>query len=232
VDAALRMPGGGAHALGPGQFTDDSELALCLAAGLATRPCAGGPRGPAPFPLDAVAHAYGRWLESPPFDVGATCAASMAAATPAGAAPAVGVGRRMQARAAERSGESKANGALMRATPVGIWAHRLPAEGVAEAAIADASLSHPNAAAKARARAARPARRTSLLMRTPASRLQRRRLLANADPPANPTLAGGQRRVLRRARAPHPRPPRRRRRAGRRRRLAGGARRRGGARLV
>lgn len=31
VRNALRMPGGGVHRLGPGQITDDSELAICLA---------------------------------------------------------------------------------------------------------------------------------------------------------------------------------------------------------
>lgn len=28
------MPGGGVHAVGPGQITDDTELALCLAQGM------------------------------------------------------------------------------------------------------------------------------------------------------------------------------------------------------
>lgn len=41
---------------------------------------------------------------------------------------------------------SKANGALMRATPLAIWAHRLPAQAIAAAAAADARLSHPNQA--------------------------------------------------------------------------------------
>lgn len=31
VHSAMRMPGGGAHGVGPGQLTDDTELALCLA---------------------------------------------------------------------------------------------------------------------------------------------------------------------------------------------------------
>ena len=45
-----------------------------------------------------------------------------------------------------QSAASKANGALMRATPLAIWAHRLPAEAIAAAAAADARLSHPNQA--------------------------------------------------------------------------------------
>lgn len=39
---------------------------------------------------------------------------------------------------------SKANGALMRAAPLGVWAHRLEASAVAKLAQADADLSHPN----------------------------------------------------------------------------------------
>lgn len=45
-----------------------------------------------------------------------------------------------------QSAASKANGALMRATPLAIWAHRLPAQAIAAAAAADARLSHPNQA--------------------------------------------------------------------------------------
>ena len=33
IEWAMSMPGGGTHRVGPGQFTDDSELALCLAQG-------------------------------------------------------------------------------------------------------------------------------------------------------------------------------------------------------
>lgn len=44
----------------------------------------------------------------------------------------------------ESSTGSKANGALMRATPLAIWAHRLPAPAIAAAAAADACLSHPS----------------------------------------------------------------------------------------
>ena len=52
----------------------------------------------------------------------------------------------MQERAQEGSGDSKANGALMRAMPIAVWAHRLAAEEVAALAAADALLSHPNPA--------------------------------------------------------------------------------------
>jgi ADP-ribosylglycohydrolase len=65
VRHALTFPGGGAHGVGPGQFTDDGELALCLARGLASAP-------PPEFPAAAVAAQYAAWLAGPPgpFDVG------------------------------------------------------------------------------------------------------------------------------------------------------------------
>lgn len=50
----------------------------------------------------------------------------------------------LQRQAQRRSAASKANGALMRATPIAIWARELPPAAIAEHACADASLSHPN----------------------------------------------------------------------------------------
>ena len=40
---------------------------------------------------------------------------------------------------------SKANGSLMRVTPLGIWGHNLALERIADCALQDTSLSHPNA---------------------------------------------------------------------------------------
>lgn len=53
------------HSVGPGQVTDDSELALCLARGLRSGP-------PPTFPAAAVADQYVSWTEGPPgpFDIG------------------------------------------------------------------------------------------------------------------------------------------------------------------
>jgi ADP-ribosylglycohydrolase len=52
VDVALALPGGGCWEVGRGQFTDDTELALCLAHGLA------GHHPSAGFPADSVALQY------------------------------------------------------------------------------------------------------------------------------------------------------------------------------
>ena len=34
MDEYMKMPGGGPHEVGPGQITDDSELAICLMVGI------------------------------------------------------------------------------------------------------------------------------------------------------------------------------------------------------
>jgi ADP-ribosylglycohydrolase/fructose-1,6-bisphosphatase/inositol monophosphatase family enzyme len=109
-----------------GQPTDDSELALALARSLAGR---------ADWSAETVAAAYGAWYASRPFDIGMTTRRAFlaAAAAPAG-----------KAIAAQQAADphSQSNGALMRCSPIGIWA-RDPTEAAA-AARADALLSHPN----------------------------------------------------------------------------------------
>lgn len=50
--------------LAPGQVTDDSELAMCLMQGL----IAGGGK----LDLNEICSMYGKWMKSPPFDIGQT----------------------------------------------------------------------------------------------------------------------------------------------------------------
>jgi ADP-ribosylglycohydrolase/fructose-1,6-bisphosphatase/inositol monophosphatase family enzyme len=97
-----------------GQPTDDSEMALALGRAIVER---GG------YEADAVLEAYTAWAGSGPFDVGGTVRAALA-------------GRPNAA--------SEANGSLMRASPLGVFAHRLPAEGAAALGRLDAGLTHPN----------------------------------------------------------------------------------------
>lgn len=52
MEKALTLPGGGCFAVGPGQFTDDTELALCQAYGLAGHAPSDG------FPTESVATQY------------------------------------------------------------------------------------------------------------------------------------------------------------------------------
>jgi ADP-ribosyl-[dinitrogen reductase] hydrolase len=136
VRRAMGMPGGGAHNVGPGQVTDDSELAIHLLRALAAADAAAG------FPADAVAAGYVAWHRSEPFDMGHTCARAFGFVK---AAAAAGAAADMSANARRYNMMSQANGALMRVAPLAVWARGLPAAAVAEMARQDARLSHPNA---------------------------------------------------------------------------------------
>ena len=59
VERGLSMQGKGRWGLGPGQITDDSELALALAKGLA--------ESKATLDLNIIVKWYGKWMASPPF---------------------------------------------------------------------------------------------------------------------------------------------------------------------
>ena len=113
-DGPRRLRGGGRFRLLGGQPTDDSELALALARAIVERDG---------FERDAVLEAYRGWLRSSPFDVGDTIGAALRDhASPA----------------------SQANGSLMRASPLGVYAHALAPRRGAELARQDATLTHPN----------------------------------------------------------------------------------------
>jgi ADP-ribosylglycohydrolase len=84
---------------------------------------------------EAVAAAYAGWYASRPFDIGGTTRQALSAAARAGS------GRAAAAMAAA-SRTSQANGALMRCSPIGIWA--CGPDEAAAAAREDAALTHPH----------------------------------------------------------------------------------------
>lgn len=135
VERALTYPGGGVLRVAPGQVTDDGELTICLLHALA---------GEREFSLDRVAGWYGRWLRSSPFDIGNATNAGLAPARGLSNDAVEGLAARMQAAALQSSPDSKANGSLMRATPLGVWGHRLADDALADAARQDSSLTHPH----------------------------------------------------------------------------------------
>jgi ADP-ribosylglycohydrolase len=140
VDRAITLPGGGVWAVAPGQITDDGELTMSLLNALVEAPSR---------PRAAAAAHYARWVASEPFDIGATTAQSLGCLrSPAWAARAreAGVEVAMTEAARERCMGSKANGSLMRATPLGVWGARRDAATLVLAAQDDARLSHPNQA--------------------------------------------------------------------------------------
>ncbi|GLI68067.1 hypothetical protein VaNZ11_012395 [Volvox africanus] len=136
VEWALTMPGGGVWGVGPGQITDDSELAVALAAGLSQHDPSAG------FPAEEVARKYGAWLESHPFDIGNTCRTAFSAVSHH--TDAAGPLAQVMRSQAQFSRDSKSNGSLMRITPLAVWGCRLSDKLLAEAAMEDAKLSHPN----------------------------------------------------------------------------------------
>lgn len=102
------------HGTLPGQPTDDSELALCLARTLVEK---------GRYDADSTLKSYRFWLDSKPFSLGRTIASALRG-TPVP--------------------DSQANGALMRVSPLGIFGAFAPAAKVARWAREDAALTHVN----------------------------------------------------------------------------------------
>ena len=98
--------GGGWLALRPGQVTDDTEMTLAVAEGIAEQPDA---------PVEAVGRRFIEWLDTQPRDVGRTCAVALNYARRRGWADA--------ARSAhdDLGGRSAGNGSLMRSAYPGLW---------------------------------------------------------------------------------------------------------------
>jgi ADP-ribosylglycohydrolase len=138
VKTAMTMPPSKVFYTAAGQITDDSELALCLAQALAI-----GKQ----FELEKIAQNYAYWIESRPFDIGSTTISSLGCVQEPEwkrICETKGYAVAMQKAAALRCMDSKANGSLMRSAPLGIWGSRLEAKQLAQYAIEDSRLSHPN----------------------------------------------------------------------------------------
>jgi len=131
VALAMSMVGQGVWRLAPGQITDDGELTLALAQALSPSE---------PYNANRVASQYRRWMLSSPFDVGNATRAAMSEGEPGS----TGVAAIFQSRASSNNLQSKANGSLMRATPIGIWGASKSLGDTINAALIDAQLSHPN----------------------------------------------------------------------------------------
>lgn len=117
-DGVTRLTDGGTWNLIAGQPTDDSEMALALARTLVSEGA---------FDPTAVGQAYVRWARSGPFDMGGTTRAGITAL----------------AEGRSAGSDSQSNGALMRVSPIGIFAAGDPALA-ARLAAEDARLTHPH----------------------------------------------------------------------------------------
>jgi ADP-ribosylglycohydrolase len=118
---------GGHRGILAGQPTDDSEMALALARSIVRE---GG------FDAARIGALYLAWRDSRPFDIGETTADGIRA---------IAAGRPARS-------ESQANGALMRVSPVGIFAAGRPALA-ARVGAADAGLTRPHPVCRAAASA-------------------------------------------------------------------------------
>lgn len=125
VRGAMKMPGGGALGVGPGQITDDGELMLSLAGAMQ-----GG------FDIEKNARAYNAWYKSAPFDCGITCRRAFVCEN----------AEDMKQEAMIYSKQSEANGALMRCMPIPVFGCGQPVDTIIDWARADAALSHPSEA--------------------------------------------------------------------------------------
>ena len=131
VRMAWTMPGGGAHHLGPGQVTDDSEMGISLLHGLLA--------GNGALDLNQVALWYGKWFSSKPFDIGGTIRQSVGRAVNMTQHQA-----EMMRRGASKAGDSQSNGCLMRIAPLAVFLRRLNPEDTAKAVCEEVSLTHGN----------------------------------------------------------------------------------------
>ena len=111
----MTMPGGGPFALGPGQITDDSELALCTIWALLD--------GKGTFNAKKYSEWYLKWYQSPPFDIGITTTNAIKAweENPNSFYAA-------KVASKEKNKKSRSNGTLMKISPMIVWTSKMPRE--------------------------------------------------------------------------------------------------------
>jgi ADP-ribosylglycohydrolase len=113
-DGVRELVDGGTWDTIAGQSTDDSEMALLLARMLVKN---------GSYDSEAARKEYQYWLSSDPFDCGMTISAGLRG---------------------NPNSDSQANGAMMRISPLGIFGAGFELNQVAEWAMQDAALTHPN----------------------------------------------------------------------------------------
>ena len=131
------MIGGGLGPYAPGEWSDDTQMALCIARVAASDTPIDSEEG-----LDAIARGFLDWLREGATDVGTQTRQVLGALRADDDGP--GIGARMTALAAElhaRSGRTAGNGALMRTAPVALAFLEDP-ERTAGAARMIAELTH------------------------------------------------------------------------------------------
>lgn len=128
VAATIDMIGGGPFKWAPGEWTDDTSMAVAIAEAAATGIDLASTEG-----LDAIAEQFIRWYDSKPEDIGNQTRAVLSARSPNAAS--------MAARAKAVSGLKGGNGSLMRTAPVAL-AYLDDPQGATHAALKIGALTH------------------------------------------------------------------------------------------
>ena len=129
-----QMIGGGLGGIAPGQWSDDTEMAVCIAQVAAT----GADLRPDQA-LDEIAAQFLRWYADGPPDIGIQTRSVLAETRRRGGGAATM--REVSRELHERTGRTAGNGSLMRTGPVAL-AHLGDAQAIAEAARAISALTH------------------------------------------------------------------------------------------
>jgi ADP-ribosyl-[dinitrogen reductase] hydrolase len=132
LDRALAMQGGGVFSLAPGQITDDGELTLCLLRALADK---NGNYDP-----NLVARYYIDWAYSQPFDIGMATSNALRV----NGYELADAAKIVFKAAGDSNKGSKANGALMRITPLAVASAKYSEEDAVRFAIVDSRMTHPH----------------------------------------------------------------------------------------
>jgi ADP-ribosylglycohydrolase len=137
----MTMPGGGTWgSIGPGQATDDSELAMSLMHALIKSSQLSKP-GFARLNTEWIGHYFKMWMNSPPFDIGNTTKSALGSLT----MTETNYTQAAYGSAKDRNGSSISNGSMMRCTPMAVWASGIQdIEKFKEAVYSDVKFTHSN----------------------------------------------------------------------------------------
>ena len=129
-----QMLGGGLGGIAPGQWSDDTEMALCIAQVSAT-----GADLRAEDALEQIAQGFLRWYDDGPPDIGIQTRRVLSETKRRGSS--AEAMRQISHELHERTGKTAGNGSLMRTGPVAL-AHLGDAAALAQAARAVSALTH------------------------------------------------------------------------------------------
>jgi ADP-ribosyl-[dinitrogen reductase] hydrolase len=111
-DEVREMIGGGWLNVAPGEITDDTQMTLAVAEGIAENPC---------DPIPAIGRRFIEWYDGRPKDIGNCCRGAITYAKADGASDFQGWFSAAQRVHEETGGRTAGNGALMRTIYPALW---------------------------------------------------------------------------------------------------------------